>query len=403
MRLIKGKVVLPEIAQQERSALPSGRGLFGSLALSGLIAAISFGIASSATAGDHAHRTARDIVADKAVSEYLRNSCHVGISIAVVDADHTYFYNYGSTSRDKVERPTPLTIYELASVTKTFTASLAARAVVDGRMTLDGDFRSDLPGDYRNLAWNGQPITLRTLLTHYSGMPRDIPDSDALFADKESPDFNARLFALNQGFGRKQFLAALHDIHLRSAPGDKQAYSNAGYLVIGLGLEHVLGEPMDALMRQYIFQPLGMTSTGFTLKGDELARIVNGYDRYGRVTPRPPENAGAAWGLYASTADMAKYVRWQLDESNPVVRLSHQALTGSGSDGEAMAWNLGGDQRQPLIWHGGGSLGMSSQVVLYPKQHEGYVLLANDACEGTEGALKNLAETMHAAEVKSDP
>ena len=379
------------MARHQRSAVRHKRQLVGLLALSGLIATTSIGIASAPVAGDHASRTARDIVADKAAGEYLRNSCHVGLSIAVVDAGHTYFYNYGSTSRDKAERPTPQNIYELASVTKTFTASLAARAVVDGRVTLDGDFRSDLPGDYRNLAWNGQPITLRTLLTHYSGMPRDIPDSDAIFADKKSPDFNARLFALNQGFGREQFLSALHDTRLRSAPGDKQAYSNAGYLVIGLGLERVLGRSVDAQMRQYIFQPLGMTSTGFTVKGDDSSRLVNGYDRYGRVTPRPPQNAGAAWGLYASTADMAKYVRWQLRESDPVVRLSHQALTGNASDGEAMAWNLGEDRGQPLIWHGGGSFGMSSQVVLYPKQHEGYVLLANDACEGTEGELKKLA------------
>jgi len=387
------------MAWRDKSSLRNKRQLFGLLALSGLIAATSIGIASAAIAGEHARRMARDIVAAKAASEYLRNSCHVGISIAVVDAENTYFYNYGSTSRDKAERPTPQSIYELASVTKTFTASLAAHAVVDGRMTLDGDFRSDLPGDYRNLAWNGQPITLRTLLTHYSGMPRDIPDSDAIFADKKSPEFNARLFALNQGFGRKQLLTALHDTRLRSAPGDKQAYSNAGYLVIGLGLERALGTPVDGLMRQYIFQPLGMTSTGFTLKADEASRLVKGYDRYGRVTPRPSQNAGAAWGLYASTADMAKYVRWQLRESDAVVRLSHQALTGNASDGEAMAWNLGEDQGQPVIWHGGGSFGMSSQVVLYPKQHEGYVLLANDACDGTEGALKNLAEAIHAAGV----
>jgi hypothetical protein len=60
-----------------------------------------------------------------------------------------------------------------------------------------------------------------------------------------------------------------------------------------------------------------------------------------------------------------------------------------------MAWNLGKDQGQPIVWHSGGSFGMSSQAVLYPKQHEGFVLLANDACDGTEGALKTIAETVH--------
>lgn len=347
------------------------------------------------TPSDNPRRSALDLAVDKAANGYFRNRCHVGISIVVVEAGQSHFYDYGSTFRDKAALANPRSIYELASVTKTFTATLAAQAVVDGRMSLDGDFRNDLPGNYGNLALNGQPITLRTLATHYSGMPRDIPDTDTLFADKNAPDFNARMVALNQGFGREQFLAALHDTRLRSAPGEKQVYSNAGFLVIGLGLEKVYGKPFDQVLRQYITQPLDMASTGFALDGSERSRLVSGYDRYGRVTPYHPQNAGAAWGLYASTEDMARYVRWQLDDSHPAVRLSHQVLTGSAGDGEAMAWNLGSDQGQPVIWHSGGSFGMSSQVVLYPKQHEGFALLANDACEGTESALKAIAEAVH--------
>ncbi|GGA44445.1 serine hydrolase domain-containing protein [Dyella nitratireducens] len=350
------------------------------------------------TSSDNPHRSALDIAVDKAANDYFRNRCHVGVSIAVVEAGHTYFYDYGSTSRSKAELPTPQSIYELASVTKTFTAALAARAVVDGRMSLDGDFRKDLPGDYSNLAWNGQPITLRTLVTHHAGMPRDIPDTDAIFAHKDAPDFTARMFALNKGFGREQFLAALHNTALRNVPGETFVYSNAGFLVIGLGLEKVYGKPIDELLREYITQPLGMSSTGFTLHGSGQARLVNGYDRHGNIAPYHLPNAGAAWGLYASTSDMAKYVRWQLDDGDAVVRLSHQVLTGDANDGEAMAWNLGSDHGQPVIWHGGGSFGMSSQVVLYPKQHEGFVLLANDTCEGTEGALKAMGEAIHRRE-----
>ncbi|MFK2878732.1 serine hydrolase domain-containing protein [Rhodanobacter hydrolyticus] len=383
-----------QIARDATFPRPGARWLICAAAF--LYLALSF--AAYATTGrtpsDNPRHSALDLAVDKAAIRYFRNRCHVGVSIAVVEAGHTYFYDYGSTSRGKVALATPQSIYELASVTKTFTATLAAQAIVDGRMSLDGDFRNDIPGDYSNLALNGHPITLRTLVTHYSGMPRDIPDTDALFADKSAPDFNARMVALNQGFGREQFLAALHDTRLRSTPGEKQVYSNAGFLVIGLGLEKVYSKPFDQLLRQYVTQPLGMASTGFTLDGNERSRLINGYDRYGRVTPYHPRNAGAAWGLYASTEDMARFIRWQLDDGNPVIHLSHQVLTGNPDDGEAMAWNLGSDQGQPVISHSGGSFGMSSQVVLYPKQHEGFVLLANDACEGTESALKAIAEAI---------
>lgn len=383
------------IVRSESPAKTSMRWLGWAMVLLCSPVALSAYAATGSTPSDNPRRSAMDIAVDKAANEYFRNRCHVGVSMAVVEAGHFHFYDYGNAIRGKAELPSPKRIYELASVTKTFTATLAAQAVVDGRMSLDGDFRKDLPGDYSNLAWNGQPITLRTLVTHHSGMPRDIPDTDALFANKNAPDFNARMVALNQGFGRGQFLAALHNAVLRSAPGETQAYSNAGFLVIGLGLEKQYGEPFEELLRQYVTQPLGMTSTGFTLSSRERPLLVVGYDRYGRAAPYHPQNAGAAWGLYASTEDMAKYVRWQLDDGNPAVRLSHQLLMGDANDGEGMAWNLAEDRGQPIVWHGGGSFGMSSQVVLYPKRHEGFVLLANDACEGSEGALTAIAEAVH--------
>jgi serine-type D-Ala-D-Ala carboxypeptidase/endopeptidase len=60
-----------------------------------------------------------------------------------------------------------------------------------------------------------------------------------------------------------------------------------------------------------------------------------------------------------------------------------------------MAWHLGLAGHDPMLWHSGGSFGTSAQVVLFPRQREGYVLLTNDACEGTEGALRQFAVAIH--------
>jgi serine-type D-Ala-D-Ala carboxypeptidase/endopeptidase len=61
-----------------------------------------------------------------------------------------------------------------------------------------------------------------------------------------------------------------------------------------------------------------------------------------------------------------------------------------------MAWHLGVAGHDPMLWHSGGSFGTSAQVVLFPRQQqEGYVLLTNDACEGTEGALRDVAVAIH--------
>jgi hypothetical protein len=70
-------------------------------------------------------------------------------------------------------------------------------------------------------------------------------------------------------------------------------------------------------------------------------------------------------------------------------------LQGDNTNGEALIWNVTMEQGSRLFWHGGGTFGMTSQVVLYPDDHEGYVLLANDTCKGTEEALRDIAIKAH--------
>jgi len=347
-------------------------------------------------ASDNAHRSALDLAVDAAAADFFRNTCHVGLSLAVVNGDGNFYYDYGSTVRGAARLPDKRSIYEIASVTKTFTGALAADAIVDHRMALDRDFRTYLPEPYTNLTWGGKPITLRTLVTHRSGMPRDIPDTDAIYAKKDFDTLPRELLALQKGFDQNKLLSALHTVNLRSEPGDKEAYSNAGFFVLGLGLEKMYGQPVEALTHQKILQPLGMTSTDFVVDSTNLPRLVHPYDRKGRLVPYHPRNAGVAWGLYSTTEDMAKYLRWQLDPRDPVIRVLHQPLVGTAQEGVAMAWNLAIEGHQPTLSHGGGSFGMSGEVQLYPEQQEGFALLANDACEGTESALKAIAVSIHA-------
>lgn len=367
------------------------------------LAALAIGTLSAvqaldlSVASDNPRRSSLDRAVDAAATDYFHNRCHVGLSIAAVTPEGRFFYDYGATKPHGHTLPTDSSVYEIASVTKTFTGALAAQAVEEGKMRVDADFRPYLPGSYANLAWQNKPITLATLITHRAGMPRDIPDSDPIFAKKDFNTLPYELNALQQGLNHDTLLSALHDVSLRSEPGSKEAYSNAGYLVIGLGLEKVYGHPFETLMRQRLLKPLGMDSTGFVVEGAERARLLTGYNREGRRMPYHLRNAGAAWGLYSTTEDMAKYMRWQLDGKDPVVRRIRQPLVGTTQEGDAMPWHLAYDHGQPMLAHGGGSGGMSSQVVLFPAQNEGFTLLANDSCEGTESALKALAMAVHAA------
>lgn len=336
-----------------------------------------------------------DRAVDSESVTYFQSGCHVGFSLAVVDAGDTHFYNYVAAKRPGEALPDRHSIYELASVTKVFTAALAAKAVLDRRMTLDEDFRPSLPGTFSNLSWGEEPITLRWLLTHRSGMPRDIPDTDAIFAKNDFHTLPNEMVSLARGYDDSRTLAALHSVQMRSIPGKKESYSNAGFLVIGFGLERVYGQSLHQLLSTTILRPLRMTSTAFSVPIADKSRLLKGYDRDGQVMPYHVSNAGAAWGLYSSTDDMAEFVRWQLQVQDPVVKESHQILVGTQQEGVAMAWHVASAGDQPMLWHGGGSFGMTSQVVLFPNEQEGYVLLANDTCVGTESALKQFAVSVH--------
>jgi CubicO group peptidase (beta-lactamase class C family) len=359
------------------------------------VAAISAAGAAASTRPPVSATT--DNVAGKLASAFLANHCRVGLSIATIAHGRARFYDYGKASLRIRRKPTADSIYEIASVTKTFTGALAAQAVSDGVMRVDQDFRVYLPQSYPNLQRDGKPITLRTLATHRSGLPRDLPDTDALYANRDFRTFPETLLALDHGYDRNRYLTALHDTTLKSTPGTTETYSNLGMKVLGFGLETVRRQPFEQLMRNAILQPLGMMDTGFELSAGQRKRLVTAYDRLGRAVPYHLRNAGAAWGLYSTPADMLKYVRWQLDETVPAIRLAHQPLVGTLADGEGLIWNMALDNGERMLWHGGGTFGMSAQIVLYPQTHEGYVLLSNDACEGTEGALKEIAQQLHAA------
>jgi CubicO group peptidase (beta-lactamase class C family) len=337
----------------------------------------------------------RDAIVDQIVQPFLQDGCHVGLSVVIVRRREAWFYNFGSTSRTTRTKPTTDSVYEIASVTKTFTGALAAKALLRDHMQLDADFRQYLPEQYPNLQWQGRPITLRNLATHTSGLPRDLPDTDDLYAHRDPETLPYKLIARESGYDRARYLDELHKVALRNQPGTRENYSNLGFKVIGWGLEQVYGMSFERLLQEQILQPLRMSSTGFVLSSNERSRLVNGYSPAGRLMPEHLRNAGAAYGLYSTPRDMARYVEWQLDEANPEIMLAHEPTKGDSQSVKALIWNLGTLDGSRMLWHGGGTFGMSSQVVLFPSYNEGYVLLANDTCNGTESALKNLAIVLH--------
>lgn len=311
------------------------------------------------------------------------------------------------------QRPaTPRTIYRIGSITKTFTAAALLMLRDQGRLALDDRLDSHLP-EAAALAYapgDARPITLRQLLTHTSGLPR-VGDFDYTRQDRDVTE--------------AELLGALRQARA-SAPGTSYLYSNFGMALVGVVVGRASGKGYRELMREALFPPLGMTSTGFDPAALQAGELAVGYRTRRSATPEPAWRLGAsegAGGLYASLEDMTKWVRFQLDawpprdapERGPLSRASRreahlaQFLTSlsaerqggevdASAEGVGYAWQVRRTcDYEHLVSHGGAIDGFHAHVTLAPDRGFGLVVLSNalDADTGSiaERLLEIIAES----------
>lgn len=346
------------------------------------------------TPNDNQLKTGLDSLVDQTVSAFMKNNVRVGISIGIIKDGKSYLYNYGSTSRDKQELPTGNTVYELASITKTFGATLLAKLVIDKKIDLKDDIRKYLKEEYPNLSYNGTPITVVNLANLTSGLPNWMPDKD-LFSKANPDSIPYILDSVHRKYSIKDFYRDLHQIKLQVPPSTVARHCNTAAQLLGHMMETVYQNSFENLLKIYFVEPLKMKNTVLIQPGKQPAHMAKGYDGKGRVMPVIDwEDLRVAASIASTSADMLKYMAFQLNEANEVVRLSHQPTFGKLEEGAiALNWKVkqaGNSKRS--ISHTGGSLGFSSYMVFYPESNSGVVLLANDAAQSTQGELIALSE-----------
>jgi D-alanyl-D-alanine-carboxypeptidase/D-alanyl-D-alanine-endopeptidase len=311
---------------------------------------------------DNRLRDGLDSAVHQATVDLLSRSRAVGLSIGVISADGTVrSYGYGSTSLAHAVLPTPHTRYAIASITKTFIATLLAEAVVEGRLRLDDDVRRYLPGEYPNLAFAGQPIRLSHLITHLSGLPRNFPDS-AVPASRTDRD---------------RFYRELHRVVLDTFPGARLSYSNAAAQFLGFILERVYEQPLETLVSARITRPLKMLETKIALTASERAQMARGYDSAGApVDASRFVSLQAAGALTSTVADMVRYLRWHAADRDSAVRITHQPNLTMGSYAEGLNWQMISGNGRRTIWQDGGLPGYTSLAAFSPELDVGVVILS---------------------------
>ncbi|WP_415326963.1 serine hydrolase domain-containing protein [Chryseobacterium sp. MMS23-Vi53] len=343
---------------------------------------------------DNKLKTAFDSLVDRSVSAFMQNNSRVGISVGVIKNGKKFIYNYGSTQRDKQDLPTEHTIYELASITKTFGATLLAKAVLNKKVNLNDDIRKYLKDDYPNLDYNGTPITLLNLANLTSGLPNWMPDKD-LFGKADPDNIPYILDSVHTVYSRQDLYRDLHQVKLKTLPGSISKHCNTAAQLLGYIMERVYNDNYENLLKKYFAKPLKMKNTYLLKSGEVPLKMASGYDGKGRIMPVIDwEDLRVAASIASSTSDMLKYMAFQLNEKDPVVSLSHQPTFGKMEDGAiALNWKVKKtEDGRRSISHTGGSLGFSSYMVFYPDLNSGIVLLSNEADQGTQNELINLVD-----------
>jgi CubicO group peptidase (beta-lactamase class C family) len=322
--------------------------------------------------------------------QFVKTPGHYGLSIGLIRNGKKYSYNFGTTETGRHIRPTNLTIYEIGSVTKSFTGILLAHAILEKRISLKDNIQQYLPKPFPNLTYKGIPVKIEDLATHTSGLPKFVPNLDKDL----SPD---QLMKRYDNFSPTQFLNVLSGIKLDTIPGTKFIYSNADAQLIGIILEKIYHTTYADLLEKYITGPQQMNDTKLEIKNRDTIRCIKGYNSKGEVMPRLDwwRLIPAAGYIKSDISDMLKYLQLNLNERNPAIKLAHQPIfdiSEEGADSIGLFWfTKKSAENEKVIYHAGGSFGTTSYCEIHPDQQDGIIMLTNDAGPGTEDELKMLA------------
>lgn len=274
------------------------------------------------------------------------------------------------------------TVFEIASVTKIFTALLLADMVLRGDVALDDLAAKYLPSHVHVPDYEGRGITLRDLVTYTSGLPGWPANFPPLDKAKPFPDYSI-----------DQMYAALGDYKLPTAPGTHFRYTNFDFGLLGHVLSRCAGVRYEDLVVARICAPLGMDSTRITLTPSMRARRAPGHNaQLQTVEGWGHTSAFEAAGAFSSTAnDLLKFLAAATGRAPSSLTPAFAALLRPRvpiksidfpNMSVAAGWFVFADHGDELIWKNGDTLGYTSFMGYSAKSRQGIVLLANGEFQG---------------------
>jgi CubicO group peptidase (beta-lactamase class C family) len=301
-----------------------------------------------------------------------------GVAVGVLDRDGPRAWGFGVTN---VDHPLPIdadTVFEIASITKTMTATVTARLAAEGKLDLDAPVRRYLPEFRVADPTVSGAVTVRDLFTHTAGWFGEYLEPTGRGDD-----------AIAKGVATMTTLE-------QATPVGVFSYNNVSLVVAGRIIELVSGRPYRDAVRELLFTPLGMTHSAFDPADVLYERLAAGHTvRDGaavRVRARLSEstNGDPVGGVRSTVNDLLRYARFHLGDGTapdgtrllpertlaamrePRVRIGPLGHVG-------LAWFLDDRGGTRLAAHGGATVAHMSQLVLAPQLGSAFVVLTNGA------------------------
>lgn len=305
-----------------------------------------------------------------------------GVGVAVVkDGKLVLAKGYGLADVETGAPAIGTTAFQIASVTKQFTAAGILLLVEDGKLKLDdalGKYLPEVPAK-----WSG--ITVRQLLNQVSGIP-NYTAQGKLVNDKV--------------YTHAEILDLVRDVPVDFEPGTKWAYSNTNYFLLGMVIEKVSGKSYPEYMSARIFKPLGMDSTVINTSGLKIKNIATGHEaatgKWQKSKVDDPSQPFAAGAIVSTPEDMAKWAA-AVNDGKLLKKASWDEAFASGKlpDGKptnyGFGWQIAKAGDSTFFAHSGGIAGFNSYHVRFPVENVSVVVLVNGMSRATQDLAMDIA------------
>lgn len=331
-----------------------------------------------------------DFLIDSLARPYIQQKNAKALAVAVIHNNKVKKFFYGETDSASGKTPDEHSIFEIGSITKTFTATLLADLVEKGIVNLEDSIARFLPD---SVASNPalKKITFRSIANHTSGLPR-LPGNLASVKGFDKNDPYAH-------YGRNALFSFLKNFKTSREPEEEYEYSNVGYGLLGELIAIITKKSYEQYLKEAVLIPLHMNST-FIVADPKNENTLQVYNKDGQEVIHWNFNALAGTGtLKSTTDDMLRYAIVQLrrpenplEQTMALTKLFTHFVPPNTDIG--LAWQMNMIEDVTCYWHNGETAGSSSFIGLIPDMNSAVILLSNSSIPVDEVARKMIHQVI---------